>query len=148
MQRQFTCWFNCDTLTPMSIRACHMCKIFLSGDKLWMTPWQRQFWKGVEARRSLTLCYWKISISIISIYIYIYIYTYIHTHIHIYLCSEVMKTIQYAHPHHHNGFVATCWLWMASLTKLLAYCLLSTLLVLTLTMHELHHWLSIAGMSP
>ena len=31
---------------------------------------------------------------------------------------------------------------------LLASCLLSTLLVLTLTMHELHHWPSIAGMSP
>ena len=26
-----------------------------------------------------------------------------------------MKTIQCAHPpHHHNGFVATCRLWMAS----------------------------------
>ena len=26
-----------------------------------------------------------------------------------------MKTIQCAHPpHHHNGFVATCWLWAAS----------------------------------
>ena len=24
-----------------------------------------------------------------------------------------MKTIQCAHPHHHNGFVATCQLWMA-----------------------------------
>ena len=32
--------------------------------------------------------------------------------------------------------------------KLLAYCLLSTLLVLTLTMHELCHWLPIADMSP
>ena len=31
---------------------------------------------------------------------------------------------------------------------LLAKCLLSTLLVLTLTMRELHHWPSIAGMSP
>ena len=29
--------------------------------------------------------------------------------------SEVMKTIQCAHPpHHHNGFVATCQLWTAS----------------------------------
>ena len=31
---------------------------------------------------------------------------------------------------------------------LFALCLLSTLLVLTLTMHELRHWPSIAGMSP
>ena len=31
---------------------------------------------------------------------------------------------------------------------LLAYCLLSTLLVLTITMRELRHWPSIAGMSP
>ena len=38
-------------------------------------------------------------------YIYIYIYIY----------SDVMKTIQCAHPpHHHNGFVATCRLWVAS----------------------------------
>ena len=29
--------------------------------------------------------------------------------------SDVIKTIQCAHPrHHHNGFVATCWLWTAS----------------------------------
>ena len=29
--------------------------------------------------------------------------------------SDVMKTIQCAHPpHHHNGFVATCRLWTAS----------------------------------
>ena len=28
--------------------------------------------------------------------------------------SEVMNTIQCAYPpHHHNGFVATCRLWMA-----------------------------------
>ena len=41
------------------------------------------------------------------IYIYKYIYIYIH--------SEVMKTIQCAHPpHHHNDFVATCRLWAAS----------------------------------
>ena len=26
----------------------------------------------------------------------------------------VMKTIQCAHPHHHNGFVVTCQLWTAS----------------------------------
>ena len=33
--------------------------------------------------------------------------------IHIY--GDVMKTIQCAHPpHHYNGFVATCQLWMAS----------------------------------
>ena len=25
-----------------------------------------------------------------------------------------MKTIQCTHPHHHNGFVATCRLWTAS----------------------------------
>ena len=26
-----------------------------------------------------------------------------------------MKAIQYFYPpHHHNGFVATCWLWTAS----------------------------------
>ena len=43
-------------------------------------------------------------------YIYIYIYIYI-----IYIYNEVMKTVQCAHPvHHHNGFVATCQLWMAS----------------------------------
>ena len=30
--------------------------------------------------------------------------------------SDVMKTIQCAHPpHHHNGFVATCRLWTASI---------------------------------
>ena len=40
-------------------------------------------------------------IYICTIYIYIYIY------------SEVMKTIQYAHPPH-NGFVAKCRLWTAS----------------------------------
>ena len=29
--------------------------------------------------------------------------------------SEVMKTIQCDHPpHHHNGFVVTCWLLVAS----------------------------------
>ena len=29
--------------------------------------------------------------------------------------SEVMKTVQCAHPHHHhNGFVTTCRLWTAS----------------------------------
>ena len=33
----------------------------------------------------------------------------------IYMYSEVMKTVQCAHPHHHqNGFVTTCWLWTAS----------------------------------
>ena len=33
--------------------------------------------------------------------------------VHIY--SDVVKTIQCAHPpYHHNGFVATCWLWSAS----------------------------------
>ena len=32
-------------------------------------------------------------------------------HIH----SEVMKTIQCAHPpHHHNGFEETYWIWIAS----------------------------------
>ena len=25
--------------------------------------------------------------------------------------SDAMKTIQCAHPHHHNGFTAVCWLW-------------------------------------
>ena len=73
-----------------------------------------------------------------------------------------MKTIQCTHPpHHHNGFVATCQLWTASgrvhtllvldclcSFLLLAQCLLSTLLVLTLAMRELRHWPSIAGMSP
>ena len=40
------------------------------------------------------------------------VYTYIRIYIHIY--SEVMKTIQCAHPpHHHNGFAVTCWLWTA-----------------------------------
>ena len=44
-------------------------------------------------------------------YIYMHIYIYIYTHIY----SDVMKTIQCAHPpHHHNGFVATCRLWAAS----------------------------------
>ena len=34
---------------------------------------------------------------------------------YIYIYSEVMKTIQCAHPpHHHNGFVATCRVWTAS----------------------------------
>ena len=31
-----------------------------------------------------------------------------------YIYSEVMKAIQWTYlPHHHNGFVATCWLWTA-----------------------------------
>ena len=36
--------------------------------------------------------------------------------IYIYICiySDIMKTIQCAHPHHHNGFVVTCRLWTAS----------------------------------
>ena len=81
-------------------------------------------------------------------------------------------------PHHHNGIVATCrlldclhdvtlYLYYAlcfmlvehsvchepisvliNVFMLRASCLLSTLLVLTLTMHELRHCLSIAGMSP
>ena len=55
--------------------------------------------------------------------------------------SDVMKAIQCAHPpHHHNGFVATCRLWTASGGV--------HALVLTLTMRELRHWPSIAGMSP
>ena len=33
---------------------------------------------------------------------------------HLYGYSDVMKTIQCAHPHHHNGFVETCRLWTAS----------------------------------
>ena len=47
--------------------------------------------------------------------------------------SDVMKTIQCAHPpHHNNGFVATCRLWTASGG-----------------VHALfRHWPSIAGMSP
>ena len=28
--------------------------------------------------------------------------------------NDVMKTIQCAHPHHHNAFMATCRLWMAN----------------------------------
>ena len=44
--------------------------------------------------------------------------------------SDVMKTIQCAHPpHHHNGFVATCRLWTAS-------------------GRVTGHWPSIADMSP
>ena len=40
---------------------------------------------------------------------------YVCIHIYIYIYSDVMKTIQCAHPpHHHNGFVATCRLWTAS----------------------------------
>ena len=33
-----------------------------------------------------------------------------------YKYSDVIKTIQCAHPppHRHNGFVAICWLWTAS----------------------------------
>ena len=46
--------------------------------------------------------------------------------------SDVMKTIQCAHPpHHYNGFVATCRLWTASGG-----------------VHVSVHWPSIAGMSP
>ena len=37
---------------------------------------------------------------------------------------------------------------LINLLTLLTQCLLSTLLVLTLTMHELRHWPFIAGMSP
>ena len=81
-------------------------------------------------------------------------------------------------PHHRNSFVATCQLWTAiggvhalltlettecsASTKQGAYyiyseamkycvkalCLLSTLLVLTPTMHEFLHWPSIASMLP
>ena len=47
--------------------------------------------------------------------IYIYIIYNIHIYIYIYTYSEVMKKIQCAHPpNHHNGFVATCRLWMTS----------------------------------
>ena len=36
-------------------------------------------------------------------------------YIHIYIYSGVMKTMQCTHPpYHHNAFVATCRLWMAS----------------------------------
>ena len=28
--------------------------------------------------------------------------------------NDVMKTIQCAHPHHHNAFMAICRLWMAN----------------------------------
>ena len=49
------------------------------------------------------------------IYTFIYIYIYIHTYIYnVYIYSDIMKTIQCAHPHHHNGFVVTCRLWTAS----------------------------------
>ena len=44
-------------------------------------------------------------------YIYILIYTcvYMYMHICMYISSEVMKTIQCAHPPHHpNGFVPSC----------------------------------------
>ena len=71
-----------------------------------------------------------------------------------------MKTIQCAHPpYQHNGFVMTCFVLvehsvcrepisvLINAFTLRAYCLLSTLLVLTLTMRELSHWPSIAGMS-
>ena len=55
-----------------------------------------------------------------------------------------MKTIQCAHPpHHHNGFVATCQLWMASGG-------VHALLVLEPTecSTSTSRWPSIAGMSP
>ena len=38
--------------------------------------------------------------------------------------------------------------WLINIFTLLAQCLLGTLLVLILTMHELYHWPSIASMSP
>ena len=90
---------------------------------------------------------------------YIYICTYICMYIYVwYICmctqSSVMKTIECVHPpHHHNGFVlvehSVCHGPISVLIdvfRLLAWCLLSTLLVLTLTMRELRHWPSIAGM--
>ena len=47
----------------------------------------------------------------VTIYIYIYI---LYIYIYIYIYSDVIKTIQCAHPPHpYNGFVVTCWLWMA-----------------------------------
>ena len=69
------------------------------------------------------IIYNYIYIYIIILYIYImylycvYIiyYTYIYIYITIYIYSEVMKTIQCAHPPHcHNGFAAICRLWTAS----------------------------------
>ena len=47
--------------------------------------------------------------------VYIYIYIYMYIYIYIYIYSEVMETIQCAHPpHHRNGFVAVCRLWTTS----------------------------------
>ena len=47
-----------------------------------------------------------IYISIIYIYVYIYIY------IFIYECT---------HPHHHNGFLATCWLLITKYTNYITF---------------------------
>ena len=42
------------------------------------------------------------AVTVFKVYVELYIYIYIY----IYLYSEVMKTIQCAHPpHHHNGFM-------------------------------------------
>ena len=74
-----------------------------------------------------------------------------------------MKTIQCAHtPHHYNGFVFTCWLWTASggVHALLVLepteCSTNTRLGVLVehsvesnsNNRELHHWPSIASMSP
>ena len=59
----------------------------------------------------------------ISIYLYLYLYLYrslspslsLSLSLSTYIYSDVMNTIQCAHPpHHHNGFVATCRLWTVS----------------------------------
>ena len=77
-----------------------------------------------------------------------------------------MKTIQCVHPPHHwLIFMASFYMYydpcfalvehsachepisvLNNVFTLLAYCLLSIVLVITLTMYELPHWPSIAGM--
>ena len=60
---------------------------------------------------------WNFNYLYVYIYIYIYLCIYYIYYIYIYIYNiynDVMKTIQCAHPHHHNAFMATCRLWMAN----------------------------------
>ena len=71
-------------------------------------------------------------------YLYLTIYIYIYIYIYYVLCFVLVE-----HSVCHKPIYV-----LINIFTLLALCLLSTLLVLTLTMHELRLWMFIAGMSP
>ena len=82
-----------------------------------------QFGQDPKIRRPRT--FWRESLAFhwrkISYFYFTHTHTHTHTHIYIYIhtyiyvYSDVIKTIRCAHPpHHHNEFVVTCQLWIAS----------------------------------